>query len=112
MTVPARSLDYMIHHVILPPRLPSNGDNASFQLEDGALLGQLSDSLDKFAADFGHGNRGVFETVSGMITKALLVLDDGGRVNELSLLQSLQEVASAGMSCSNVQNITQLTGYV
>lgn len=96
MTVPARSLDYMIHHVILPPRLPSNGDNASFQLEDGALLGQLSDSLDKFAADFGHGNRGVFETVSGMITKALLVLDDGGRVNELSLLQSLQEVASAG----------------
>lgn len=112
MTVPAASLTYMINHVILPPCLPSDGDNAMFHLEDSVLLGQLSESLVKFAALVSHGNRPVFESVSGMITKAQSVLDPGGRVIEGSLLGSFQDVFSSGMPRSHTQSASHLTRWL
>jgi hypothetical protein len=96
--ISSKSLEYMIHHVVLPPQLPNNGDDGDFQAEDIVLLRELSSALDTFAALYSCEGKEGIRSVSAMIKKAHLILEHDGGIDEKSLMETFKDISSKGMS--------------
>lgn len=97
-SISSKSLEYMIHHVVLPPQLPNNGDDGDFQAEDIVLLKKLSSALETFAALYSCEGKEAIQSVSAMIRNAQSILEHDGGIDEKSLIETLKDISSKGMS--------------
>lgn len=84
------ALRYIIHHVFLPPGLPS-GDDYDAAL-DSALIECVCKALKTFQEKIPQESHPAVDVASAMINKLRRSRDPDGSVCESSLLQLLQEL--------------------
>lgn len=73
---PAESLEFIINHVILPPRLPQEADNSKTSRAAGQhLLGLLSSKLDAYWRQYRRDNYGPLSAFNnaGDVIKTMLL---------------------------------------
>ncbi|KAK6584182.1 hypothetical protein PZA11_003912 [Diplocarpon coronariae] len=88
------ALEYMIHHVFLPPKLPGGDDYKS--RKDTALLDTTIESLVRFK---GHVNKKeliAVESVLDMLMNLASARDSDGFISEEKLLTALREMGRNG----------------
>lgn len=90
------SLDYLIHHVFLVPKLPaSSPDSVS---HDSALLRCLGEALEAFKPHMGKDGNGAINSIQGMINAMEYVMDDQGGIHKLKFKEQLKKLDKSGMS--------------
>ncbi|CAL3967669.1 unnamed protein product [Diplocarpon coronariae] len=92
------ALEYMIHHVFLPPKLPGGDDYKSHK--DTALLDTTIESLVRFK---GHVNKKeliAVESVLDMLMNLASARDSDGFISEEKLLTALREMGRNGGNLS------------
>lgn len=94
-------IQYMIHHVFLPARLPNTGhaDTAAQEevaRNDDALLKLLADTLHDGLTLFDGPERLAIQTAASMIADMREILDVQGAVDEVALSATLCKLFKPG----------------
>ena len=63
----SKTMEYMIHHVFLPPELPGEGKDDDKNAKDHALIARLGTALDEFGACIGDSEASRLGPVVGAI---------------------------------------------
>lgn len=92
---PLDAIEYMIHHIFLPPKLPNKDD--FHPQHESVLLKATSDALQKFKANVECDQQDVIETICIQINNLSTVRDDLGAINEGKLGSILQKLSKIGM---------------
>lgn len=97
-----KSLDYTINHVILPPKLPKDGDDYNYSLHDQVLLEELAKALQGSAALYDGETRNAILSVRTMIDSARMVLQSDSGIDENMFCERLKGISNDGRSASLV----------
>ncbi len=87
---------YMVHHVFLPPALPSNGDDDSEAVKNTVLLEHLSKALGKFQAFVDEHSASDVLSVQAMIDNMSRLTHSSGFISQTKLLRALQTLGREG----------------
>jgi hypothetical protein len=90
------TLEYLFHHVFLPPKLPNEDDRSAQQ--DDLLLGFAQDCLAQFSSMVGEQHKLAFEELCAMIQGMRQVRNPLGHLDERVLLEALQRLSFSGIT--------------
>lgn len=96
MPLPDKNLLYMIHHVFLPPKLPTTGDDPQAGNKDLSLLQTVKEALQGFQSHSGPGNIETIQAAGSMLEQLIRISDHHGWVQEAELVEAFKMLSSKG----------------
>lgn len=90
------SLQHIVDHVFLPPKLPQSAKESSVALHDGYLLEALIQSLQSCGQNLDASEQEAVQGLHMMMTELRRVRSEMGAINEDSLLSALQDLLAKG----------------
>lgn len=95
-TISPESVQYLIDHVFLPPKLPQSSTESSAARQDGFLLEALIQSLGKCSQNLDTSDQDAVKSLYWMMKELRRVRIESGKVNEEHLLAALQDLLEKG----------------
>lgn len=92
--LPPSAIWFMIHHIFLPPKVPSEDDSSPD--DENVLLDITIAALQEFKELATEDCNGVVDSVIRMVTSLSTVLDSEGYVNEGKLSSALTDLPVKG----------------
>ncbi|EPE04166.1 very large low complexity protein [Ophiostoma piceae UAMH 11346] len=92
----SENMDYMIHHVFLPPKLPGEGRDEEQKAKDHALVTRLGKALDDFQACLGPSEASSFVPVLAAVKNLATLLHPENPVLEETLKATLPLLSQEG----------------